>query len=158
MNQNMIHQMYNRKILEEIGSDWKKLKTTDKDPRLGVIKMFESERALVPIYVNFETLLRYHFGVFSFTGGGKSNLLSNILRRLIYHTTDTKVVIFDISLEYPFLLMGVFADKKAPSKIVLEDPVKDPAQMYGSLERDHAASLSSPSSRRLVSGLGFSLR
>lgn len=136
LNQNMIHQMYNRRILEEMGVDWKKLKTTDdarQDPRLGVIKMFESEKTRVPIYVNFENLLRYHFGVFSFTGGGKSNLLSNILRRLIYHTKDTKVVIFDISMEYPFLLMDVFADKSIPSKIVLEDPVKDAAQLYDSL-------------------------
>jgi len=136
LNQNMIHQMYNRKILEEIGVEWKKLKTTDaarEDPRLGVIKMFESEQARVPIYVNFENLLRYHFGVFSFTGGGKSNLMSNILRRLIYHTADTKVVIFDISMEYPFLLMDVFADKKIPSKIILEDPVKSASQLYDSL-------------------------
>jgi len=136
LNQNMIHQMYNRKILEEIGVDWKKLKTSEaarQDPRLGIIKMFESEETRVPIYVNFENLLRYHFGVFSFTGGGKSNLLSNILRRLIYHTMDTKVVIFDISMEYPFLLMDVFADKKIASKIVLEDTVKDAHQMYDSL-------------------------
>lgn len=136
LNQNMIHQMYNRRILEEMGANWKMLKTTDaarEDPRLGVIKMFESEQTRVPIYVNFENLLRYHFGVFSFTGGGKSNLLSNVLRRLIYHTADTKVVIFDISMEYPFLLMDVFADRKIPSKIVLEDIVKDPAQMYDSL-------------------------
>jgi DNA helicase HerA-like ATPase len=95
--------------------------------------MFESEKTRVPIYVNSENLLRYHFGVFSFTGGGKSNLLSNVLRRLIYHTKDTKVVIFDISMEYPFLLMDVFADKSIPSKIVLEDPVKDAAQLYDSL-------------------------
>ncbi|MGA2238802.1 MAG: ATP-binding protein [Candidatus Bathyarchaeia archaeon] len=136
LNQDMIHQMYNRRILEEMGLDWKKLKTTDvarEDPRLGVIKMFESEKTKVPIYVNFENLLRYHFGVFSFTGGGKSNLLSNVLRRLIYHTKDTKVVIFDISMEYPFLLMDVFADKSIPSKIVLEDPVKDATQLYDSL-------------------------
>jgi len=136
LNQSMIHQMYNRRILEEMGVDWKKLKTTEdarQDPRLGVIKMFESEKTRVPIYVNFENLLRYHFGVFSFTGGGKSNLLSNILRRIIYHTQDTKVVIFDISMEYPFLLMDVFADRSIPSKIVLEDPVKDPAQLYDSL-------------------------
>jgi len=136
LNQSMIHQMYNRRILDEMGVDWKKLKTTEdarRDPRLGVIKMFESEKTRVPIYVNFENLLRYHFGVFSFTGGGKSNLLSNVLRRLIYHTQDTKVVIFDISMEYPFLLMDVFADKSVPSKIVLEDPVKDAAQLYDSL-------------------------
>jgi Helicase HerA, central domain len=49
------------------------------------------------------------FGIFSFTGGGKSCLLSNLLRRILYHTSETKIVIFDISSEYPFLLMDVFA-------------------------------------------------
>ena len=96
-----------------------------KDPRIGVIKMFQEEEGPVPIYVSFERLVRYHFGVFSFTGGGKSNLLSNILRRIIYHSKNTKVVIFDISMEYPFLLQDVFLDSSIKSKIITEVPVTD---------------------------------
>jgi len=63
--------------------------------------------------------------VFSFTGGGKSNLLSNILRRILYHSKSTKIVIFDISTEYPFLLQDVFLDKSISSKIITEVPVSD---------------------------------
>jgi DNA helicase HerA-like ATPase len=87
--------------------------------------MFQEEKDPIPIYVSYERLARYHFGVFSFTGGGKSNLVSNILRRILYHTKDTKVVIFDISMEYPFLLQDVFADKSINSKIITEIPVAD---------------------------------
>ena len=124
-----IHRMYNRALLEELGLGWnERIATTHearKDPRIGTIKMFEEEEGAVPIYVSFERLVRYHFGVFSFTGGGKSNLLSNILRRIIYHTKATKVVIFDISIEYPFLLQDVFLDKALKSKIITEAPVLD---------------------------------
>ena len=129
-NKATIHRMYNLKLLEELRLHWQdeKIVTSPdarKDPRIGTIKMFQEEGGPVPIYVSFERLVRYHFGVFSFTGGGKSNLLSNILRRIIYHTKNTKVVIFDISMEYPFLLQDVFLDKGIKSKIITEVPVAD---------------------------------
>lgn len=128
LNKATIHRMYNRALLEELGIGWNERITTTsearKDPRIGTIKMFEEEAGAVPIYVSLERLVRYHFGVFSFTGGGKSNLMSNILRRIIYHST-TKVVIFDISMEYPLLLQDVFLDKNVSGKIITEVPVSD---------------------------------
>lgn len=101
-----------------------------KDPRIGIIKMFEYSEDRIPIYVNFDSMVRYHFGIFSFTGGGKSNLLSNVLRKILLHTQDTKIVIFDISSEYPFLLMDISADQKIKSRIILESPVKSSEQFY----------------------------
>src|SRR5208337_785115 len=132
LNKNTIHRMYNRQLLQELGLPWddSKIVTNQdarKDPRIGTIKMFQEEKEPIPIYVSFERLTRYHFGIFSFTGGGKSNLVSNILRRILYHTKDTKVVIFDISMEYPFLLQDVFADKTIKSKIITEIPIADAA-------------------------------
>lgn len=131
LSKNTIHRMYNRRLLEELGLAWNEdriLTSAEarKDPRIGVIKMFQEEKEPIPIYVSFERLARYHFGIFSFTGGGKSNLVSNILRRILYHTKTIKVVIFDISMEYPFLLQDVFADKSIGSKIITEVPVGDP--------------------------------
>lgn len=130
LSKNTIHRMYNRRLLEELGLTWNEDRISTsaearKDPRIGVIKMFQEEKEPIPIYVSFERLARYHFGVFSFTGGGKSNLVSNILRRIMYHTKTTKVVIFDISMEYPFLLQDVFADKTINSKIITDVPVAD---------------------------------
>ncbi|MEM3027307.1 MAG: ATP-binding protein [Candidatus Bathyarchaeia archaeon] len=133
LNRNTIHQMYNRPVLERMGLPWEWIATSPvarKDPRLGVVKMFESEKERIPIYVDYERLVRYHFGIFGFTGCGKSNLLSNILRRLIYHTPATKVVIFDISAEYPFLLQDVLADPSIPSKLILETPIESPEQLH----------------------------
>jgi len=133
LNKNTIHQMYNKTILEKMGRPWREVKTTPvarEDPRLGTVKMFESEEGRIPIYVDFERLVRYHFGIFGFTGCGKSNLLANILRRLVYHTKETKIVVFDISMEYPFLLQDVFADERVASKLVLETPVRDEEQLF----------------------------
>ncbi|MHA2080998.1 MAG: helicase HerA domain-containing protein, partial [Candidatus Thorarchaeota archaeon] len=117
--------IYNDKVKKAIGFH-KKTSIADpkKDPRVGVLRMFMESGIEVPIYVDLTKLVRYHFGVFSFTGGGKSNLLANLFRRILYHDKDTKLVIFDISCEYPFLLSDVFMDPKIPSIIVLEDEAK----------------------------------
>jgi hypothetical protein len=97
---------------------------------LGTIKTFENSEEQIPIYVHFDSMIRYHFGIFSFTGGGKSNLLSNMLRKVLLHSQDTKIVIFDVFSEYPFLLMDIFADPKIDSKIVLESPVRSSDEFY----------------------------
>jgi len=134
LNRDMISHMYNQRVLTKLGFN-AKTTTSDayKDPRIGTIQMFESMEEKIPIYLDFEAMVRYHFGIFAFTGAGKSNLLSNILRRLLIHQPEVKVIVFDISSEYPFLLMDLFADDKIPSKIILENPVTNAEQFYASV-------------------------
>ena len=123
LNSEMINRMYNQKIAATLGVDTAKtVEDANVDPRLGLIKMFEASEITIPIYVDFEKLIRYHFGVFAFTGGGKSNLMSNVLRRILLHTGEdnTKIVIFDISCEYTFLLLDVLSDPNTKSKLILE--------------------------------------
>jgi len=134
LNSQMINRMYNQKITQKLGVD--PAKTTEdayKDPRLGLIKMFQATKTIIPIYIDFENLVRYHFGVFAFTGGGKSNLMSNILRRILLHTKDTKIIIFDISCEYLFLLMDIFTDPTIPSKVILETKTEHLEQLTNSV-------------------------
>jgi len=134
LNSRMINHMYNHRIVQKLGVDTSKTTAEARqDPRLGMIKMFEASKTRIPIYVDFENLVRYHFGVFAFTGGGKSNLMSNILRRVLYHTGDTKVVIFDISCEYPFLLMDLLADPQVASRVVLESRIDTVGQFFNSV-------------------------
>jgi DNA helicase HerA-like ATPase len=134
LNRDMISHMYNQRILAKLGYT-SKTTTSDayKDPRIGTIQMFESMEEKIPIYLDFEAMVRYHFGIFAFTGAGKSNLLSNVLRRLLIHQPEVKVIVFDISSEYPFLLMDLFADEKISSKIILENPVTNAEQFYASV-------------------------
>src|SRR5207249_3320984 len=89
LKREMISHMYNKRILDKIGY---KAKTTTsdayKDPRIGTIQMFESMEEKIPIYLDFESMVRYHFGIFAFTGAGKSNLLANTLRRILLHAPE----------------------------------------------------------------------
>jgi DNA helicase HerA-like ATPase len=135
LNSDMINRMYNKKITDQLGIDASKTTWDARlDPRLGTIKMFQTAKTVIPIYVDFEKLVRYHFGVFAFTGGGKSNLTSNILRRILLHTGEnTKVVLFDISCEYAFLLLDVLADPAFPSKVILEHRIDSLEQFFNSV-------------------------
>ena len=134
LNSEMINRMYNQKIAEKLGIDPSQtIEDAKLDPRIGLIKMFQASRTTIPIYVDFEKLVRYHFGVFAFTGGGKSNLVSNILRRILLHTKDTKFIIFDISCEYVFLLLDILADPDVPAKVVLERKIESLEQFFNSI-------------------------
>ncbi|UCE11807.1 MAG: ATP-binding protein [Candidatus Thorarchaeota archaeon] len=134
INMKTVDWIYNSRVKDAIGFT-KKFTSPDprKDPRVGTLRMFMESDTKIPIYVDLQKLVRYHFGVFSFTGGGKSNLLSNLFRRLIYHSKDTKIVIFDISSEYSFLLCDVFSDPKIPSKIILEEEARNAEEFAKSI-------------------------
>jgi hypothetical protein len=131
LNAKTVSQMYNQKVIKKMNWDANNNNFPESEgPELGIIKMFENSKEKIPIYVHLDNLVRYHFGIFAFTGGGKSNLLSNTLRKILLHTKDTKILLFDISCEYPFLLSDLFADTSIESKIILESPVKDAEQFY----------------------------
>ncbi|MEM3578078.1 MAG: ATP-binding protein [Candidatus Bathyarchaeia archaeon] len=134
LNGDMINRMYNQKIAEAFGIDPSKTVAEARaDPRLGLIKMFQTSKTVIPIYVDFEKLVRYHFGIFAFTGGGKSNLMSNILRRILLHTEDIKVVIFDISCEYVFLLLDLLADPNFAAKVIMENKIESVDVFFNSV-------------------------
>ncbi len=134
LNSEMINRMYNQKIAQTFGIDPSKTEDDARaDPRLGLIKMFQASKTIIPIYVDFEKLVRYHFGVFAFTGGGKSNLMSNTLRRILLHTENTKVIVFDISCEYIFLLLDLLADPNVQAKVILEHKIDSLEQFFNSV-------------------------
>ena len=59
----------------------------------------------IPLVVDPDSLIRYHVGVFGFTGVGKSNLTALLLRKLIKWDPNLKIVIFDVSGEYTVHLL-----------------------------------------------------
>jgi hypothetical protein len=60
----------------------------------------------VRIRVRVEDLLRTHFGVFGFTGAGKSNLVSTLVSRILEESREpVKIVFFDLMGEYSTLLI-----------------------------------------------------
>jgi len=51
----MINRMYNQRIAEKLGIDTSRtVEDARKDPRLAVVKMFQSSNVQIPIYVDFE--------------------------------------------------------------------------------------------------------
>lgn len=60
----------------------------------------------VRAFLRVEELIKVHFGIFGFTGAGKSNLLSTLVRRLLTESKEpVKIVIFDLMSEYTGLLL-----------------------------------------------------
>jgi hypothetical protein len=62
----------------------------------------------VKVLLRVEDLLKVHFGIFGFTGAGKSNLLSTIIYKLLNQTRQPiKIVLFDLMGEYTALLIDL---------------------------------------------------
>ena len=76
----------------------------------------------VPFTVNIEKLLHYHVGVFAFTGSGKSNLTSLILRKSVNSLPNMKFVIFDVSSEYGINILDLL--KSIPSRVIFTDELR----------------------------------
>lgn len=58
----------------------------------------------INIHVRVEDLIKTHFGIFGFTGVGKSNLVSTIVSNLLKTKNPIKIVLFDLMDEYTGLL------------------------------------------------------
>ena len=65
----------------------------------------------MPLTVDIESIVRYHTGVFGFTGSGKSNLTSYLIRKAVEAMPDLKVVVFDVAGEYPIHLLDLLTTK-----------------------------------------------
>lgn len=65
----------------------------------------------IDLRINIDRAINYHIGVFAFTGSGKSNLTSLLIRRIL--KKNVKVVVFDISLEYAVLLLDVLLNGRS---------------------------------------------
>jgi hypothetical protein len=65
----------------------------------------------LPLRVNMQNLVRYHSACLGFTGSGKSNFTSHLIREAMKAQPDLRVVIFDIAGEYFIHLADAFAKK-----------------------------------------------
>jgi len=74
----------------------------------------------LPLTVDIGEMVRYHTGLFGFTGCGKSNLSSYLLRKSLEKMPDLSVVIFDAAGEYLVHLLDL-----APRMFSTEDLGQD---------------------------------
>ncbi|MEM2130719.1 MAG: DUF87 domain-containing protein, partial [Candidatus Bathyarchaeia archaeon] len=61
----------------------------------------------LPLTVKISEMVRYHMGIFGFTGCGKSNLSAVLLRKSLSNIRDLSVVIFDVAGEYLIHLLDL---------------------------------------------------
>jgi len=61
----------------------------------------------MPLTVDMKSIVKYHTGVFGFTGSGKSNLTSYLIRKAVEAIPDLKVVVFDVAGEYSIHLLDL---------------------------------------------------
>ena len=107
----------------------------------------------VDVLVRVEDLLKVHFGIFGFTGAGKSNLVSTLVSTVIPKLPDSKVVLFDLMGEYGTLLIDrlntinhgyivCLGDRSLPGR-VFEYMNRDPSapSLFGQEATEAAAQL-----------------
>ncbi len=71
-----------------------------------------SRMSEVDVLILWEELVRIHFGIFAFTGAGKSNLTSTCIAKMLSKSDNLKVVVYDIMGEYLSLLIDQLSEWK----------------------------------------------
>ena len=83
----------------------------------------------LPLRIRMESLIRFHAGVFGFTGAGKSNLTSSLLRKAMTADKELAVVVFDVAGEYALHLVDLLA---AGGRVFTNETIEDGEQFYTS--------------------------
>ena len=80
----------------------------------------------IPLTIDMDSLIRYHMGAFGFTGAGKSNLTSGLLRTALARDPQLAAVVFDIAGEYAVNLLDLL---KGGAKVYTTEMI-DSAQEF----------------------------
>jgi hypothetical protein len=100
----------------------------------------------VRIKVRVEDLLKTHFGVFGFTGAGKSNLLSTIVSEILSRSKEvTKIVFFDLMGEYTALLVDQLLREDITGRLICLGENTLPAPVFRYANKDTGTDLDAAS-------------
>ena len=83
----------------------------------------------LPLRIRMENLVRYHSGLFGFTGAGKSNLTSSLVRKAMNLDKELAVVVFDVAGEYPVHLLDLL---DSGGRIISNETFEDAEHFYNS--------------------------
>jgi hypothetical protein len=83
----------------------KRFLCVEKGQTVGTLLGFQ-----IPLIINIKELVRYHSGTFGYTGSGKSNLTSYLVRKALEDDPDLKVVVFDVAGEYAIYLLDILME------------------------------------------------
>ena len=83
----------------------------------------------VEVKVDSRLLAEHHVGVFAYTGGGKSNLVSQIIRTVIREDPSSKILIFDAAGEYVVNLIDLMLDEQIGATLLVDEDIRDPESL-----------------------------
>lgn len=83
----------------------------------------------LPFTISMENLIRYHCGFFAFTGSGKSNLTSALLRKALKRDSSLSVVVLDIAGEYSVHLLDLLDEK---SRVITTENIESAEEFFSS--------------------------
>jgi DNA helicase HerA-like ATPase len=83
----------------------------------------------LPLTVDIGHLVRYHAGVFGFTGTGKSNLVSYLIRKTLEEDRDLRVVVMDLAGEYLVHLIDII---EGEGEVYTTEECEDSEQLLSS--------------------------
>ena len=106
----------------------------------------------LPLTVSLDNLIRYHAGLFGFTGSGKSNLTSILLRKVMRSSPDVTTIVFDVSGEYATHLIDLLEED---GRIISYETLDDAQQLYNSqvIPESLEGTVSDEAIRGIFSGL-----
>jgi len=84
----------------------KRFLCVEKGPSIGTLLGFQ-----MPLTIDIGDLVRYHSGTFGYTGSGKSNLTSCLIRKALEDDSTLKVVVFDVAGEYVIHLLDLLKEE-----------------------------------------------
>ena len=77
----------------------------------------------VDILIDWDELVRTHFGIFAYTKAGKSNLLSTVISKMVDRADSVKTLVFDIMQEYHVLLADTLMNQDNACVLCLDTNV-----------------------------------
>lgn len=103
----------------------------------------------VEVLLRVEELMKVHFGIFGFTGVGKSNLVSTMIANVFPQIHNSKVVLFDLMGEYGTLLIDRLNALDNARVVCLGDR-SIPQYVFNYISQSHRGRSARESARRLV--------
>ncbi len=106
----------------------------------------------LPLTISLDNLIRYHAALFGFTGSGKSNLTSILLRKVMRSSPDITTIVLDVSGEYATHLIDLLEED---GRILSYETLDDPQQLYNSqvIPESLEGTVSDEAIRGIFSGL-----
>ena len=126
MNESVVERVVNRGFPDQV-SESAEMKSAQ-IIEMGTHALYPSKH--IGVMLDTKALIKRHFGLFGFTGSGKSNLLSTLLSSTMETDTPTNLIVMDANNEYFGLLLDVLVKHDAHVLFVGDESIEASMQEF----------------------------